>query len=165
MGRATQEAAGEDRGSFPGDDEHEEDNSVSEAEAIPEAKQPKTMRKPHLPDELFEAASSSKAGKRKVEEDEVPLDLPPKKAEIKVEERYCRWVGVVSECDLVCLPDFLCVVSDSTTPPRHLRRVTRFLKLYEYIGTSLVVDMDQLLICSTKMSVDNVVLSASSLME
>jgi len=87
---AIQEAEGEDQGSFTGDDdEHsdEEEDSVSEAEAnadhtIPEAKQPKTMRKPHhLPDELFEAASrfSSKAMKRKVEEDDVPLDRPPKK--------------------------------------------------------------------------------------
>jgi len=83
MGRATQEAAGEDRGSFPGDDEHEDDNSVSEAEAIPKAKRPETMRKPHLPDKLFEAAFSSKTGKRKVEEDEVPLDCLQKKRKSK----------------------------------------------------------------------------------
>jgi len=88
MKRAIQEAEDEDRGSFTGDDEEhsdEEDDSVSEAKAnvdhtIPDAKRLKTMRKPHhLPDGLFEAAFSSKAMKRKVEEDGVPLDRPPKK--------------------------------------------------------------------------------------
>jgi len=88
MKHAIQEAEGEDQGSFTGDDEEhsdEEDDSVSEAEAnadhtIPGTKRLKTMRKPHhLPDELFEAAFSSKAMKRKVEEDDVPLDRPPKK--------------------------------------------------------------------------------------
>ena len=88
MKRAIQEAEDEGQGSFTGDDEghsDEEDDSVSEGEAnadhtIPGAKRLKTMRKPHhLPDELFEAAFSSKAMKRKVEEDDVPLDRPPKK--------------------------------------------------------------------------------------
>jgi len=85
MKRAIQEAEDEDQGSFTGDDEEhsdEEDDSVSEAEANADHTIPglKTMRKPHhLPDELFEAAFSSKATKRKVEEDDVPLDRPPKK--------------------------------------------------------------------------------------
>jgi len=71
----------------------EEDNHVEHAEGLGgrnkrslkkewgvQAKRPKTVRKPHhLPDELFKAALSSRAMKRKVEEDDVPLDRPLKK--------------------------------------------------------------------------------------
>ena len=65
--------------------------SLNADHTIPEANRLKKMRK-HLPDELFKAAFSSKAMKRKVEEDDVPLDWPPKKRRSS-NQRYRRWVS------------------------------------------------------------------------
>ena len=136
MKRAIQEAEGEDKGSFAGDNEgysDEEDHSVSEAGPKPS----KTKRKPHhLPDELFEAAFSSKAMKRKVEKDDVPLDRPPKKqrppkskSEKDIVVGWVSFLNVIWLYRLISLPRSrtIRVISDSTTPSRPSWKATKFL--------------------------------------